>query len=1556
MDVSSNFDGGALSFSVTGDGVSIDPETGALTLSTATLRDGVTVTVTATNSGGEITQSFRLDVALPAPDEVAPILIDVPGLLGDAVIGTEITVDGGTWSGTPAPEFTYQWLLDGVEIDGAVAAGYQPAAAQDGRQLSCRVTATNSAGAAVAETASVAVRHTAPQVVGSLADLLLDAGSQDIVVDVAPGFSGESLVFTVTGAGAQIDSATGLVTILADGLLSNEFVTVTASNSGGDATITFGVTVQSVAPSLDEAPGLEGSGVIGTPVTVVPGVWSGVPDPELSFRWICGGEEVDGANGAEYLPGPAEDGKDLVCEVTATNEGGTASATTDALALVLPAPTVIGGLADVTAEQGAPAPEVAAAAVFEGIGLVFTVEGADASIDAGTGLVTLATDVLRVGSEVVVTVTNSGGSAEARFSVSITEKPFVPVPPVLLAAPVLAGGAKVGSAMTVETGGWGGDPAPQITCQWLRDGAPIDEATGTEYLATPEDDLAGISCRVTATNAGGSAEMQTAALTVTHVAPQVTGELLEEILDEGTGPQDVPTAEAFEGLALVFAVEGADASIDAETGVASIPTDTPVDGAEVVVTATNSGGSAEARFLVTIEAIKEEPEGPPLPLADDQWQILRSEPSPEIAADSFRPVIALDPQIVVEAAQWTTSGQTPALPQHWETLAPAAEPNTFTTEMLDKAAGDWHVFTELQERRANFRIRYRLAADGAWSEESGEKQVPFPGVPEKPEPRPARASETNWHHVAHRTNAGTPGSFAMQFIHGVDRSPVNPDYGFMAQDVTQGWLTKNGGKTWEHVPARGVAWRRTAGCLFDPVKAQRFFLITCQKSYSANNMIWMTDNLGGDFIPVLGKPNSGAESEVLQAPIPGTGRANSIGTGAKLNRHIRQLIFYDPNDFSRFYFANPYDGLYRSNQGGVTGWQRVSTSRFGWNPETGDMGRIFWGVIHPNDSNVCLLACEGGLYRSENIKASSPTFQKIGSGYPSAATVTRGGLTVSGDWCTGIVCDTASNKAAISVYLKGVYETTNVLAANPSFSRTLNDSRTAQIYGAPGNYGHASVTRVKNTGDAALFNVLMTTTGMSGFAVADAARINSYGSAAYIGEAGAMDRSLGMVGDSWQQQISVATPDAGQYSERSMRAAVMYSADNPKDIWATANACAYVFDTSFNPDGWRNGSFGFDSLALGHGEPGGGYTQHMGFHPTDPLDILVGYIDEGMHRTSNGFNTVSSLPTNNGWTGKSGTYCVFRSPSNPRRFAYTVGDYARKTTVTLADLQTGQHKSDLTSAKGNHVWVGGHPTNDDVVYTSKSRTLDWGTSWQHWDSIGSGFPNNGWVMCASKTGEKLYASTMGDAAGLYRCTNPRAGSPRWTELTASGRALDDLTAFAHSFLAGIEIDPDDDDILYVQQGGDVYKVTVSGSSYSMARIQGGSNLPVGVESIRVDQYARTLSTPVNILYAMRAGYETGNGANRYVWRKINDGPWEDISFDLPRTIANLGMVVHPLTGDIAIGGTAGTRWLPRPSSVYGPLDGGRGVYPSLFSSAVAGRGVWLAEDGLAQFASELGLG
>ena len=145
-------------------------------------------------------------------------------------------------------------------------------------------------------------------------------------------------------------------------------------------------------------------------------------------------------------------------------------------------------------------------------------------------------------------------------------------------------------------------PCPRSPCSGCRDGAAIPGATGATYLPGPADDLTELAARVTATSVAGSLQAETATVRITHVAPVAVGELFDEVFDEDTGPQQLAAAAAFAGANLRFAVTGAGASIDPATGLVSIPTAAPVDGAQVTVTASNSGGSAALSFLVTVEA------------------------------------------------------------------------------------------------------------------------------------------------------------------------------------------------------------------------------------------------------------------------------------------------------------------------------------------------------------------------------------------------------------------------------------------------------------------------------------------------------------------------------------------------------------------------------------------------------------------------------------------------------------------------------------------------------------------------------------------------------------------------------------------------------------------------------------------------------------------------------------------------------------------------------------------------------------------------------------------
>jgi hypothetical protein len=184
------------------------------------------------------------------------------------------------------------------------------------------------------------------------------------------------------------------------------------------------------------------------------------------------------------------------------------------------------------------------------------------------------------------------------------EAPVLPPPavaPALLLAPTLAGTGEIGTELGLEPGLWTGEPAPALGFQWRRDGAPVPGAAARAYLVGPGDDGRALDCLVTATNATGVAVAAAGPVTARHAAPRLLAALPEEVFDQGSGPQRVETAFAFTGAALVFAADGA--AIDPATGALTIPTDAPVAGAEVTVTAANSGGAVSARLVYTVEAV-----------------------------------------------------------------------------------------------------------------------------------------------------------------------------------------------------------------------------------------------------------------------------------------------------------------------------------------------------------------------------------------------------------------------------------------------------------------------------------------------------------------------------------------------------------------------------------------------------------------------------------------------------------------------------------------------------------------------------------------------------------------------------------------------------------------------------------------------------------------------------------------------------------------------------------------------------------------------------------------
>jgi hypothetical protein len=85
----------------------------------------------------------------------APVNTALPVVTGTAQVGQTLSLSNGTWTGNPAPTFTYAWLVDGTPVVGETANTYVVQAGDVGFDVEGRVTATNIEGAVSATSVAV---------------------------------------------------------------------------------------------------------------------------------------------------------------------------------------------------------------------------------------------------------------------------------------------------------------------------------------------------------------------------------------------------------------------------------------------------------------------------------------------------------------------------------------------------------------------------------------------------------------------------------------------------------------------------------------------------------------------------------------------------------------------------------------------------------------------------------------------------------------------------------------------------------------------------------------------------------------------------------------------------------------------------------------------------------------------------------------------------------------------------------------------------------------------------------------------------------------------------------------------------------------------------------------------------------------------------------------------------------------------------------------------------------------------------------------------------------
>ena len=86
----------------------------------------------------------------PTPPTGWPTNTALPAITGTPTVGQVLTASNGTWTGTPTPTYTRQWLRNGTVISGATGTTYTLVEADEGATIRVRVTGTNTLGSAQA--------------------------------------------------------------------------------------------------------------------------------------------------------------------------------------------------------------------------------------------------------------------------------------------------------------------------------------------------------------------------------------------------------------------------------------------------------------------------------------------------------------------------------------------------------------------------------------------------------------------------------------------------------------------------------------------------------------------------------------------------------------------------------------------------------------------------------------------------------------------------------------------------------------------------------------------------------------------------------------------------------------------------------------------------------------------------------------------------------------------------------------------------------------------------------------------------------------------------------------------------------------------------------------------------------------------------------------------------------------------------------------------------------------------------------------------------------------
>ena len=296
-----------------------------------------------TDDGRMLSTSVEVTVAGPDSQAGRPNTpaTGAPTITGTVRVGetlTAATTGISDADGTANATFSYQWLADDVDIQGATGATYTLVDADEGKTVKVKVKFTDDAGneesLTSAATATVAARSNAPATGAPTITGILQVG-ETLTADTsgigdADGLTNASYSYQWLADDVDIGGATGATYTLVDadeGKTVKVKVTFT-DDAGNEESLTSdpteAVATRSNAPATG-APTISGTAQVGETLTAdTSGIRDadGLTNASYRFQWLADDSDIQGAASASYTLVDADEGKAIKVRVSFTDDEG----------------------------------------------------------------------------------------------------------------------------------------------------------------------------------------------------------------------------------------------------------------------------------------------------------------------------------------------------------------------------------------------------------------------------------------------------------------------------------------------------------------------------------------------------------------------------------------------------------------------------------------------------------------------------------------------------------------------------------------------------------------------------------------------------------------------------------------------------------------------------------------------------------------------------------------------------------------------------------------------------------------------------------------------------------------------------------------------------------------------------------------------------------------------------------------------------------------------------------------------------------------------------------